>query len=141
MLDTGVLVAAVRSGRGASRQMLVAGLNGRCSLLISVPLMIEYQAVLVRQEHLDAARLSVVEIGELLAAIASVAVPVRLAYLWRPMLRDPDDEMVLETAVNGGADYLCTLNMRDFAPASRFGIEVVNPGRAWSLVEKAYEKK
>lgn len=99
--------------------------------------MVEYQAVLVRPEHLEAARVSAADVGEILSAVASVAEPIRLAYLWRPMLRDPDDEMVLETAVNGGADYLCTLNIRDFAPASRFGIAVVNPGAAWSIVEKA----
>ena len=141
MLDTSVLVAAVRSSLGASRQMLIAGLRGRYSWLVSVPLMMEYQAVLLRQEHLEAAGLSPAEAGEMLAAIASVAVRVRLAYLWRPMLRDPDDEMVLETAVNGGADYLCTLNTRDFGPARQFGIEVVNPGKAWSLMEKQHEKK
>jgi predicted nucleic acid-binding protein len=116
-------------------------LRGRYSWLVSVPLMMEYQAVLSRQEHLDAAGLSPAEAGEMLAAIASVAVRVRLGYLWRPMLRDPDDEMVLETAVNGAADYLCTLNTRDFGPAKDFGIGVVNPGKAWSLVEKRYEKK
>jgi predicted nucleic acid-binding protein len=116
--------------------LLIAALKGRYALLISVPLMIEYQAVLVRPEHLEVARLSAADAGEILAALASVAEPVRLSYLWRPMLRDPDDEMVLETAVNGGADYLCTLNIRDFGPASRFGVAVVSPGVAWSILEK-----
>jgi putative PIN family toxin of toxin-antitoxin system len=137
VLDTSVLVAGLRSNQGSSRQLLIAALRRRYSLLISVPLMVEYQAVLVRPEHLEAARVSAADVGEILSAVASVAEPIRLAYLWRPMLRDPDDEMVLETAVNGGADYLCTLNIRDFAPASRFGIAVVNPGAAWSIVEKA----
>jgi putative PIN family toxin of toxin-antitoxin system len=136
VLDTSVLVAAVRSSSGASRQLLIAALKRRYSLLLSVPLMMEHQAVLVRQEHLEAARLSAVDVEEILSAIASIAEPVRLVYLWRPMLRDPDDEMVLETAVNGSADYLCTLNTRDFIPAARFGIEVVNPGAAWRIVEK-----
>jgi predicted nucleic acid-binding protein len=135
------MVAALRSNLGASNRLLAAGLKRRYALLVSVPLMMEYQAVLVRQEHLDAARISASDAGEILAAIASVAEPVRLAYLWRPMLKDPDDEMVLETAVNGGADYLCTLNTRDFIPANRFGISVVNPGKALSLVEGSHEKE
>ncbi|HTP32617.1 MAG TPA: putative toxin-antitoxin system toxin component, PIN family [Candidatus Acidoferrales bacterium] len=141
VLDTSVLVAAVRSSLGASRQLLIAGLKGRYSLLVSVPLMMEYQAVLLRQEHLEAGRVSAAAVEEILKAVASVAVPVRLAYLWRPMLRDPDDEMVLETAVNGAADYLCTLNTRDFAPAGQFGIAVVSPGKAWRLLEKSHEEK
>ena len=103
--------------------------------------MLEYQAVLVRPEHLQAARMSTDEVGEILAAVASVANPVYLAYLWRPMLKDPDDEMVLETAVNGGADYLCTFNLSDFSPASRFGIGVVNPGMMLGLLEGSYEEK
>ena len=57
------------------------------------------------------------------------------------MLKDPDDEMVLETAVNGEADYLCTLNVRDFLPASRFGVAVVSPGKMLGLLEGSYEKE
>ena len=80
VLDTSVLVAALRSDRGASRQLLIAGLKERYALLISVPLMMEYQAVLVRSEHLEAARISADEVEEILSAIASVAEPIRLAY-------------------------------------------------------------
>jgi predicted nucleic acid-binding protein len=56
-------------------------------------------------------------------------------------LKDPADEMVLETAVNGGADLLCTLNIRDFEPARQFGIPVLNPGEAWQRVEEFHENK
>jgi predicted nucleic acid-binding protein len=67
----------------------------------------------------------------LLDAIALVAEPIRISYLWRPMLPDPGDDLVLETAVNGRADVVVTFNRRDFAAAStRFGFEVVAPGDA-----------
>jgi predicted nucleic acid-binding protein len=125
------MVAAIRSDAGASRRLLVAGLQRRLTLLVSVPLLIEYQAVLTRPEHLDAAGLAVDDVNVLLDAVAAVAEPVRLAFLWRPAARDPDEDMVLEAAVNGRADALVTFNIRDFAGvAERFGIAVISPGEA-----------
>ena len=141
VLDTSVMVAALRSDRGASRRLLVGALSERFTLLVSVPLMLEYQSVLARPEHLEAARVSARDVDGILSALAAVLEPVRLAYLWRPLLIDPADEMVLETAVNGGADLLCTLNIRDFEPAKRFGVPVLNPGEAWQRVEEFHEKK
>lgn len=123
------MVAAIRSDMGASRRLLRASLERQFTLLVSVPLMIEYEAVMTRREHLTASGLAVVEVGRLLDAIAAVAEPVRLSFLWRPVARDPDDDMVLETAVNGRADWLATFNLRDFASgAERFGLNVVRPG-------------
>lgn len=130
------MVAAIRSDRGASRQLLKGALTGRFPLLVSVPLMIEYEAVMTRPEHLAAARLSPPEIGVLLDAIASVAEPVELAFLWRPALSDADDDMVLETAVNGRAETIVTFNLRDFdRAAARFGITIASPGAALSDME------
>lgn len=132
VLDTSVLVAALRSHRGASRKLLLAALDQRFTALVSVPLMLEYEAVLTRPEHLEAAHLSASDVEEVLADLASVTEPVRLAFLWRPALRDPGDEMVLDTAANGGADLLVTLNVRDFQqPAKRLGIQVMTPWEAW----------
>jgi putative PIN family toxin of toxin-antitoxin system len=131
VLDTSVLVAAVRSDQGASRALLVAALDQRYALLASVPLMIEYEAVLTRREHLEVSGLSADDIGAILDALAVIAEPVRLAYLWRPALRDTNDDMVLETAVNGRADFLVTFNRRDFeSVAARFGLEVRGPAQA-----------
>lgn len=131
VLDSSAVVAAIRSDRGASRLLLVAALNRRLDLLISVPLLIEYEAVLNRAEHLKASGLSADDIAALLDAVAAVAVPVRLEFLWRPVLQDPGDEMVLETAVNGRADGIVTFNQRDFAAASiQFGIPVWSSGEA-----------
>lgn len=136
ILDTATMVAAIRSDAGASRRLLVAALERRFSLLASVPLMIEYQAVMTRLEHLEASGLSVGDVDVLLDAVAAVAEPVRLAFLWRPMVRDPDDDMVLEAAVNGNAQGIVTFNIRDFdKAASRFVIDVVSPGDAWKRME------
>ncbi len=130
------MVAAIRSDAGASRQLLVAGLEGRLMLSVSVPLMIEYQAVMTRPEHLEASRLSAEDVEVLLDAVAAVAEPVRLAFLWRPAAADPDDDMVLEAAVNGRADAIVTFNIRDFGNAAEgFGIEVLAPGVALRRLE------
>lgn len=91
MLDTNVLVAGTRSDLGASKQ-----------LLLSVPLVLQYESVLTRPEHLRVAMLTAGEIGVVLDALVKVGNAVRHSFHWRPSLADPDDEMVLETAVNGG---------------------------------------
>jgi predicted nucleic acid-binding protein len=122
------MVAAVRSNRGASNILIRAVLHRRMPWVISVPLMFGYEATLTRPEHLAAAGLVDAEIGALLDALALVAEPVRLSFLWRPRLGDPDDEMVLETAVNGRADAIVTFNKRHFAAAGEFGIEILTPG-------------
>lgn len=140
-MDTDVVVAALRSDRGASRQLLRSALDGNIELLVSVPLMVEYEAVLSRQEHLAAMGLTSREVGEILDALAVVAIPVRLSFLWRPRLKDPADEMVLETAVNGGAGQLVTFNIRHLAAASDFGIRVLRPNEAWEEVRRRNEKK
>ena len=75
--------------------------------------------------------------------LAAVIVPVRLRFLWRPMLKDPADEMVLETAVNGSADCLVTFNLRHLGEAAEeFGIRVTPPGAIWREVKGArYDKE
>ena len=138
MLDTDVMVAALRSSRGASRQLLLGALNGGFQLLLSVPLILEYEAVLNRPEHLAACGLSHAEIGRVLDDLAGIAKPVSLSFRWRPRLSDPNDEMVLETAVNGDADAIVTFNQRDFEAAVRdFGCAVILPGAALGQVRSS----
>jgi predicted nucleic acid-binding protein len=136
VLDTDVLVAAVRSDRGASRILLTAALEQRYPTLASVPLMLQYESVLTRAEHLAAAGISAADVEVLLDAIALVAEPVRISFLWRPLLPDPGDDLVLETAVNGLANVVVTFNRRDFEPAAmRFGLEVLTPAEGVRRLE------
>ena len=136
VLDTDVVVAAVRSDRGASRVLLTAALQQRYVVVASVPLMLAYEAVLTRPEHLAAAQISTADVETLLDAIAVVADPVRMSYLWRPTLPDADDDLVLETAVHGGAEVLVTFNRRDFEPAARpFGLAILAPAEAVRRLE------
>ena len=138
VLDTDVLVAALRSSRGASRQLLLGALDRRFELLLSVPLILEYEAVLTRPEHLAACGLRCEEIERVLDDLASVARPVRLAFRWRPRLSDPNDDMVLETAVNGSADAIVTFNQRDFEETSRsFQCAVILPGAALQKIRRS----
>ncbi len=97
-------------------------------LLASAALAIEHEAVCHRDEHREAAGLSTEGVGQFLNAVIDLVEPVDIWFLWRPQLRDPGDELVLETAVNGRAEAIVTFNIRDFALVrERFGIEVLTP--------------
>jgi len=129
VLDTDVLVAAFRSDAGASRRILQAALARRFEVLLSVPLMFEYEAVLCRPEHLAASGASTEDVRDVLDGLAAVGRHVKLAFRWRPALPDPNDDMVLETALNGQAHAIVTFNERDFNPvAAQFGCLVMRPG-------------
>ena len=142
VLDTNVLVAALRSDKGASRRILLTALGGDIVVVASVPLMIEYEAVLTRREQLLATGLTAGETNAVLDAFAAVTEPVLLRFLWRPQLRDAADEMVLETAVNGRADRLVTFNVRHLRQAAeRFGIVTATPPEAWKEICSLNEKK
>lgn len=131
MLDTDVLVAAFRSERRASRELLIAALDESFVLLASTALWLEYEAVLTRPLHLAAMELSAAEVTDVLAALAVVAEPVPIHFLSRPVLADAEDEHVLDLAMNGRADMLVTFNQDDFVEASdTFQIEVVTPAAA-----------
>jgi putative PIN family toxin of toxin-antitoxin system len=131
VLDTDVLVAAMRSPSGASAAILRAARLERATLLMSVSLALEYEAVCSRVEHQLAAGLSEREVSIFVNAVIAMAEPVETHFLWRPQLRDTGDEMVLEAAVNGRADALVTFNQRDFGNApGRFGVELLLPREA-----------
>jgi putative PIN family toxin of toxin-antitoxin system len=131
VLDTDVIIAAFRSPTGASSALLKYALDAKFVMLVSVPLALEYEAVVKRPEQLAAMGLSLEQADRRIRSVVALCEPVFKAYSWRPQLRDPNDEMILEAAVNGGADMLVTLNLRDFgkAPAA-FGIECLLPQTA-----------
>ena len=116
--------------------LLAAALEERYPVVASVPLMLQYESVLCRPEHLAAARISAADVALLLDAVAMIVEPIRISYLWRPLLPDPGDDLVLETAVNGRADVVVTFNRRDFEPAvGRFGFDIIAPSDAVRRLE------
>lgn len=131
VLDTCILVSGLRSSQGASRRLLTGALERRFVMLASVPLMLEYEAVLSRPEHSRDLGWGIADMRDFLDDLAAVIEPIALGFFWRPTLKDIDDEMVLATAVSGGANLLITHNLKDFMGCERhFGIPVVTPGRA-----------
>jgi putative PIN family toxin of toxin-antitoxin system len=131
VLDTDVIVAAMRSPSGASAALLDAALNRRLTMLASVPLFFEYEAKCTSPVHWTAAGLSRKQSEIFVDGLVALIEPVKTHFLWRPMLRDPNDEMVLEVAVNGGAEAIVTFNLRDYGTVSeKFNIEVIIPAVA-----------
>ena len=105
--------------------------------MLSVPLAVEYEAVCRRPEHRMEAGLSDQQVEVFLNAVIAMAEPVYTHFLWRPQLRDPNDEMVLEAAVNGQADAVVTFNVRDYGIApSQFGVEVLLPREAIARIQR-----
>ncbi|MEZ4860778.1 MAG: putative toxin-antitoxin system toxin component, PIN family [Caldilineaceae bacterium] len=131
VLDTDVIIAGMRSPKGASAAILDAAYSGRVLLLVSVALALEYEAKCTLSEHYRAAGITRQDALNFVDAIVALAEPVKQYYFWRPQLRDPGDEMVLETAINGGADMVVTFNLRDYGKApQQFGIALFQPREA-----------
>lgn len=136
MLDTSVVVAALRSRRGASNRLLELIGLGRLRPLVSTALFLEYEDVLQRPEQRLVTGMTLDDVDRFLAAFASAAEGVEVTFRWRPQLKDPSDELVLEAAVNGRAEALVTHNIDDFREAGRsFGLRVVRPGELLEELE------
>jgi putative PIN family toxin of toxin-antitoxin system len=128
VLDTSVVVAALRSRLGASNAVFDSVANRRLAALATPPLFLEYEDVLKRAEHRLIHGLSEEQVDEFLAEFAALIEPVETHFQWRPQVRDPNDEMVLEAAVNGRADALITFNIADFVQAGKwFRIRILRP--------------
>jgi putative PIN family toxin of toxin-antitoxin system len=131
VLDTNVVVAAMRSPSGASAAILTSARASRVTLLANVALALEYEATCRLAEHQVAASFSARQVGVFIDAVIAMLVPVETHYIWRPQLRDPGDELVLEAAVNGQAGAIVTFNTRDFGVVpSRFRIALLTPAEA-----------
>lgn len=125
VLDTNVLVAALRSRRGASFLLLEKVGTDAFEIALSVPLVLEYEDVLVR--HRPETGLGPRDIATVIDYLCSVAHRQDIFYLWRPFLRDPKDDMVLELAVAAECEGIVTFNARDLAEARQFGKWVLTP--------------
>ena len=129
VMDTDTIVAALRSPGGASSELLRKARRGELTLAASVSLFMEYETVCSRPEHLLAAGLEARQLGLFLDGLAYLVEPVEVHFLWRPQLRDPADELVLEAAVNTSPQALLTFNLKHFAVAAeRFHLQVAQPG-------------
>ena len=131
VLDTNVIVAGLRSPTGASAALIDGALHGTFTPLLSVALALEYEAVCRDPAQRIVSGLSETEVETIITALCAVARTVPTRFLWRPQLRDPADEMVLEAAINGAADALVTFNRQDFGQVpARFGIALLSPREA-----------
>ncbi|MES2663690.1 MAG: putative toxin-antitoxin system toxin component, PIN family [Pseudomonadota bacterium] len=127
ILDTNILDAALRSPSGASHYLLRGVLNNQFKVAASTALLLEYEAVLKRPHHLLAYRLTMSEIEIVLTALFSKLIPVHIDYQIRPFLSDPNDDMIVEAAVNSGVKTIVTFNLKDFKNVFEFGIEAIPP--------------
>lgn len=140
IFDTNVFVAALRSRCGASFVILNVIRRGLVAGAVSQALFLEYADVLKREANQAEFWLEAESVDTILAVLADRLAPTSIYYRWRPQLTDPDDEMVLECAVNAQAETIVTFNKKDFLPAAlQFGIAVLSPSefvKKFNLVEK-----
>lgn len=125
VLDTNVLYAGLYSASGKSYQLLRAIAERRVRITLSSPLLFEYEDVLKRNQAV--LNLSDAEVELVLDNLCALADFQAIYFLWRPCLPDANDDMVLELAVAAQVTRIVSFNVKDFGPASRFGIEVVSP--------------
>ncbi len=130
VLDTNVLVTALKSSRGASFRLLSLVEHDLFTLHVSTPLVTEYEAVLKR----GLTSLLAEEIDDVIDYLCSKAVLDKIFYLWRPVLKDPDDDFVLELAVKANATIV-TWSVADFKRAARFGVDVMTPREFLATLE------
>jgi len=123
VIDTNVIIAALRSNRGASYKLLLLLGNGRFEANMSAPLALEYEDAAKRL--LGSIALNAAEIEDILDYIFSVTNHHEIFYLWRPFLKDPKDDMVLELAVKANCNIIVTYNKGDFQELEQFGIRAM----------------
>jgi putative PIN family toxin of toxin-antitoxin system len=125
VIDTNVLVAALRSRRGASHKLLMLIDSGKFDFSISIPLVLEYEATAKRL--VGETPLTISDIDDILDYLCAVAIHREVFFLWRPFLDDPKDDMVLELAVAADCDFIVTFNLRDFVGVEQFGLRPITP--------------
>jgi putative PIN family toxin of toxin-antitoxin system len=134
VLDTNVLIAGLRSRRGASFELLSRLGGTEFEISVSVPLVLEYEAVARAQAR--ELGLTHEDIDDVLDYLCAVGHRRQIFYLWRPFLRDPRDDMVLEVAVEAACDFIVTFNLRDFTGVDQFGLRAITPGEFLALLER-----
>jgi len=131
VIDTNILVAGLRSRKGASNKVIAAAARKRFVPFLSVPLYCEYLDVLSRPGIVP---LSPKRVQEFCFSFVTISRLQDIYFLWRPLLPDPKDDMVLELAVAGQVSHIVTFNSGDFRPAAAFGIQTASPAAFLSLL-------
>lgn len=134
VLDTNVLISALRSRNGASFEVLSRVGRGQFDIVLSVPLVLEYEEVAKRLARSLGLKNAVVD--DILDYLCQVGILRGIFFLWRPFLKDPLDDMVLEAAVEGECDFIVTHNVKDFGGVEKFGLEVLRPGEFLRRLEE-----
>jgi putative PIN family toxin of toxin-antitoxin system len=125
VIDTNVLISALKSKQGASYKLLMSLPKELFVPNVSVPLFLEYESVAKRQGLVS--KLSSQDIDSILDYFLSKSSIRKIFFLWRPYLKDPKDDLVLEVAVESQSEYIITFNTKDFKGCDKFGIAVVTP--------------
>ncbi|MCR5124228.1 MAG: putative toxin-antitoxin system toxin component, PIN family [Treponema sp.] len=125
VIDTNVVLSALQSSKGKSFELFSKIGSGLFDFAVSVPLVLEYEAIL--KNHLDRNVFSDSDIDDFIDYICAVGVKTKIFYLWRPYLKDPFDDHVLELAINAGAESIVTFNKKDFLEAETLGIKIQTP--------------
>jgi len=125
VIDTCVFISALRSRRGASFKLLSCIDSEKFSFYLSVALVLEYEAVAKRMAQ--AIGLSHSDIDDIIDYVCTIGKHRQVHFLWRPSLKDPADDFILELAVESGCDYIVTHNLRDFAGAEKFNVKAITP--------------
>lgn len=125
VLDTNVFISALRSRNGASFKVLKLVGRGHFDLCLSVPLVLEYEAT--GKRHAKALGVRQSDVDDILNYLCQVSEHCDIYYLWRPFLKDPKDDMVLELAVRGEVNFIVTHNLKDFEGIEQFAVRALNP--------------
>jgi putative PIN family toxin of toxin-antitoxin system len=125
VIDTNVFVSALRSQYGASYKLMSLIKRDKFKINLSVPLVLEYEAS--AKKMIGEIALKEKEIDDILDFVISKANHWQIYYLWRPQLKDPGDDMVLELAVTANCEFIITYNLDDFNGSDKFGVNAITP--------------
>ncbi len=132
IIDTNVVISALRSKRGASSKLLSLIGTQKFEIHDSVPLVLEYEEIIQRQH--DEIGMSLEDVSALIDSICALSNHHEIHFLWRPSLPDPNDELILELAVSARCEYIVTHNLSDFIGIDQFGISAVTPGEFLKII-------
>ena len=133
VIDTNIIISALCSRKGASFRLISLLEYGRYDINISVPLILEYESILTR--NLKKLFLNKKDIDIFLDYICSIGKKFNIFYLWRPFLKDPKDDFILELAYTSGSNFIISYNKKDFKGIEKFGIKVLTPKEFLEVLE------